>query len=151
MDDLEQPTFFYDFVGDRRTESDAICVMTRFGLRRPWHLLFTYLDYRRVIRAAEKNSDNGLIHSTFLMDNWRTCYSLSIWESYERIPQFGTQVPEHVQAANNVFSRVRFSSRRRPEIWSTKWNLRSVSHNLEWSSHSNKSLQTYLEYMREFT
>ncbi len=34
------------FVGEYVVESPVVAVLTRFGLRRPWHLMQTYLAYR---------------------------------------------------------------------------------------------------------
>ena len=122
---LEQP-------GDHPVDTPVVCVVTRFGLRSARHLLPTYLDYRRVVTAARMSNTPGLLRSAFLVENPTTCYSVSIWESREAIPRFGTSVPVHVEAARRVFGRVLFDKSRGPEIWSTKWQLASVTNNLNW-------------------
>ena len=123
----------YRSTGDHWTDGPSICVITRFRLRRPWYLISTWLHYRAVRRQAlAHNSHGGLIRTAFLIENLHTCYSLSIWDSYAAIPQFGTDVKSHVQAGNFVISRLAISTRDRPELWSTKWKLLSTSHNLEW-------------------
>lgn len=74
----------------------------------------------------------ALIRTAFLIENFHTCYSLSIWDSYAAIPQFGTDVRNHVRAGNRVMGKLAETAQGRPEIWSTKWKLLSTSHNLEW-------------------
>ncbi|HET7091413.1 MAG TPA: hypothetical protein VFL17_22505, partial [Anaerolineae bacterium] len=100
----------------------------------------TYLDYRRVVRQAAQTQTPGLLRAAFLIEDPTTCYSLSIWTSWDAIPRFGTNVPRHVEAANRVFGRVCFSKDRGPEIWSTKWRLTSVSNNLNWEDFDLRAL-----------
>lgn len=69
-----------------------------------------------------------------------TCYSLSIWESQDAIPGFGTNVPFHVTAARRMLGRLAVDSDQRPELWSTKWRLMSVSNNLSWDGFDLRSL-----------
>lgn len=90
----------------------------------------TYLAFRRVARHAR--SSVGLLRSAFVIEGWRTCYSLSIWRHEDAIPIFGTAVQEHVAAARGVFGRLTFDSTNGPELWSTKWRLARVSNNLRW-------------------
>ena len=130
---LEQP-------GDHPVDAPVVCVVTRFGLRSAHHLLPTYLDYRRVVNAARASNTPGLLRSAFLVENPTTCYSVSIWESRGAIPQFGTNVPVHVEAARRAFGRMRIHSKRGPELWSTKWNLNAVSNNLNWDDFDLRSL-----------
>ena len=119
------------FAGDYVVESPIIAVLTRFGLRRPWHLLQTYLAYRWLIRRVRRTAPGGLLKAVFLVENSRTCWSLSLWADESAIPHFGTSVTDHVSAARDVFRRVRFNGDL-PEIWSTKWRLSRVSNNLNW-------------------
>lgn len=118
-------------IGDQWTDGPSVCVITRFRLRRPWHLFLTWLDYRAVRRQAFAHK-GGLIRTAFLIENLHTCYSLSIWDSYAAIPHFGTDVPNHIHAGNRVMGKLADTAHGRPEIWSTKWKLLSTSHNLEW-------------------
>jgi hypothetical protein len=123
--DLETP-------GDHKVDVPIVCVITRFKLRSVWHLLPTYLDFRRVVSQAHTAQTPGLLRTAFLVETLTTCYSLSIWANATSIPHFGSTVPVHVQAARRVFARLAFSPRRGPEIWSAKFTLRSVSNNLNW-------------------
>jgi hypothetical protein len=106
-------------------------VVTRFGLRRPWHVLQTYLAYRWLMHRVRRKKPGGLLKSSFLIENLTTCYSLSIWASEAAIPAFGSSVDEHVSVARGVFGRLRVR-KQRPELWSTKWRLAEVSNNLNW-------------------
>jgi len=126
--------------GDHPVDAPIICVLTRFGLRSARYLLPTCLDYRRVVREAARVQTPGLLRSAFLIENLTTCYSLSIWNRSAAIPIFGTRVPYHVSAARRVFGRVRFGQDRGPEIWSAKWQLASVSNNLNWAELDLRTL-----------
>lgn len=115
-----------------------MCVLTRFGLRSSRSALATRADFRRVQeRAAELP---GLLRSALLFESPRTLYSLSIWRDPTAIPIFGTEVPEHVEAARRVFSRLEYEPGRGPELWSTKWRLVSVSNNLNWRGLEREAL-----------
>ena len=116
--------------GDHPVDVAITCVLTRFRLRSVLHLLPTYLGYRRVRKAAAATP--GLLHTAFLVSDSRTCYSFSIWASPDAIPRFGTNVPQHVEEARRAFGRLAMSGPGGPELWSTKWQLRSVSNNLRW-------------------
>ncbi len=126
--------------GDHPVDVPVVCVITRFGLRSPLQLVPTYLDYRRVVREAQATGTPGLLRSSFLVENLRTCYSVSIWAKDDAIPWFGSNVPRHVEAARRVFGRVGFRPGRGPEIWSTKWRLASVSNNLNWGDFDLREL-----------
>jgi hypothetical protein len=121
------------YAGDYDVQSSIVAVLTRFGLRRPWHLLQTYLAHRWLMMRVRRASPGGLIKATFLIENSTTCWSLSLWADESAIPHFGTSVLEHVGVARDVFRRLRFSGER-PEIWSTKWRLSKASNNLNWES-----------------
>jgi hypothetical protein len=120
-----------DTVGDHPIEAPITCVLTRFGLRSARDLLPTYRDYRRIIREA--SGMPGLLQSAFLLEPPTACYSLSIWDTLDSIPYFGIAAPSHVAAGNRVFGRLAMNNGR-PELWSTKWRLVSVSHNLNWDN-----------------
>lgn len=123
-DELLQP-------GDHQVRTTVVCVMTRFALRSALGMPFAYLDYRRVNKAATRVP--GFLRSAFMIEDHRTCWSISIWRSTSDIPVFGTYVPEHVDVARRMFSRLRMDQSGRPELWSTKWHLSTVSNNLSWS------------------
>lgn len=126
--------------GDHPVAVPIVCVITRFGLRSPLQLLPIYLDYRQVVREAQATQTPGLLRSAFLVEDLRTCYSVSIWAGDDAIPWFGTNVPRHVEAARRAFGRVGFRPGRGPEIWSTKWRLASVSNNLNWGDFDLREL-----------
>ncbi len=110
----------------------VVCVLTRFGLRSPLDLFWMYVDHRRARDHARRV--DGFLASAFLIGGARTCFTLSLWASYEAIPRFGTAVPEHAEAARRSMGRVRMNPGRGPEIWSTKWQLQAPSHNLNWDT-----------------
>jgi hypothetical protein len=110
----------------------VVCVITRFGLRSARHLWPSYLDYRRVMQQVERSQTPGLLRAAFLVENPTTCYVLSLWSGPAAIPQFGTNIPAHVDAGNRMLGRLRFDPDRGPELWSTKWRLLSASDNLNW-------------------
>lgn len=120
--------------GDHRVDTPITCVVTRFGLRSPLKLARAHLDYRRVVRDTRASGTPGLIHSAFLVESSTSFVTLSIWENLQAIPIFGTNIPAHAEVARQIVGDLSFDSRRGPELWSTKWNLISVSHNLNWDA-----------------
>jgi hypothetical protein len=128
---MDRPSRFLE-PGDHLVDSTVVCVLTRFRLRRPWHLVQTYLGYRRMMRKMARAAPDGFLKASFLVEGPTTCYSLSLWADERAIAMFSTTIPEHVPAANRVFGRLRFLDDG-PEIWSTKWHLSRVSNNLRWS------------------
>jgi len=116
--------------GDHHVDVPIICVLTRFGLRHPFQLVRTYLDYRHTLRKSANTP--GLLRSAFFIENLKTCYNFSIWSNFAAIPAFNTAVPDHIHAARGVFGRMTMSTYGGPELWSTKWQLSSVSNNLNW-------------------
>lgn len=135
--------------GDHPVDVPIICVVTRFGLRSVRYLLPTYLDYRRVLKQAKTVQTPGLLQAAFLIENPTTCYSLSIWASWEAIPHFGTNVSHHVEAARKIFGRVPFDPEKGPEIWSTKFQLSSVSNNLNWQDFDMRQLILKMSHSME--
>lgn len=111
---------------------DLVLVLTRFQLRNAWQLVQSYSDYRHVARDAR--GVEGLLRSSFLIEDAHTFFTLSIWRHDSDIPRFGTTVASHVAAGNRVFPRLRCTRERGPEIASTKWRLTSGSNNLNWDS-----------------
>lgn len=110
-----------------------MCVLTRFGLRSPRHLLPTYRDFRAVQEQARSAGLSGLIQSALLVESPTSLLSLSLWSDMSEIGFFGTEVTKHVDAARRVFSRLAYEPGRGPELWSTKWRLTTVSNNLNWA------------------
>jgi|GraSoiStandDraft_4_1057263.scaffolds.fasta_scaffold634012_1 hypothetical protein len=104
-----------------------ICALTEFRLRGSRCLLPTYLDYRRVVAQARATSGGDLLGSRFLIEDARTWVSLSIWSNADAIPNFGTDVPLHHDAARRLMRRVARDAGGRPEFWSSKWALISAS------------------------
>lgn len=120
-------------LGDRVfADSSVTCVLTRFGLRSPLDLLALRKSYLRTLSALERTPNPGLLRSAFLLESHTACFTLSIWSHPRAIPHFGTVVPEHVTAARDAFGRLSYTPGRGPELWSTKWQLRATSNNLNW-------------------
>jgi hypothetical protein len=110
-----------------RVDTTISCVLTRFHLRSSWSLIPFYLAFRRVRREALAIA--GLLQASFLIENRRTCYTLSLWKDDYSIVDFG-MVHSHIRAANSVFSG---AYGQRPEIWSAQFRMWAVScHNLNW-------------------
>jgi len=112
-----------------RVDAEITCVLTRFRLRSPLGLLPCYLAFRRV--RAEARRVHGLLEALFLVEDLRTCYTLSLWRDEWAILDFGTNVRSHVHAATTGISRSLWSSGR-PEIWSVQWKLWALGANLQW-------------------
>ncbi|MDQ2894380.1 MAG: hypothetical protein M3Y09_01835 [Actinomycetota bacterium] len=115
--------------GPQNVDAPVYCVLTRFGLRGPRQLLPTYRDYASLAGEARAGAVPGLLQCAFLVENPRTCYSLSLWSSP---PFFSADMPAHVSAVRRVFGRLRFDPARGPELWSTQWKLTTVTNNLNW-------------------
>jgi hypothetical protein len=128
-----------DALGQHRVDAPILCNITRFGLRGARHLLPTYRDYRGVVRAALASGSPGLHRCAFLVENPTTCYSMSIWADGAAIAGFGTDVASHGDAARRIFGRLAFDSERGPELWSTRWRLEAVTHNLNWADFDLRS------------
>lgn len=110
----------------------SVCVLTRFELRHPIDLVRTYVDYRGVVRDARERVGSELIHAAFAIENLRTCYTISIWQSEQAIAEFGTDGSLHTAAAQRMFRRLARDHKGRQQLWSTRWELTTASHNLEW-------------------
>jgi hypothetical protein len=117
--------------GSHPVDAPVTCVLTRFGLHSARHLLPSYREYRRVVREVERAQVPGFLRAAFLVENPTTWYSLSLWAGDSSIPHFGSKVMSHVHAGNRVFGRLNYGSDG-PELWSTRWRLSAVSHNLSW-------------------
>jgi hypothetical protein len=116
--------------GDHLVSSSVVCVLTRFQVRWPWDVLWSYRRYRRLLKDRE--TVGGLVGATFLFEDLRTWWSLSLWTEWADIPRFNVVVPDHIEAARGIFGRLQMTDQE-PQIWSTKWTLRSVSNNLHWA------------------
>jgi hypothetical protein len=113
-----------------RVDTTVSCVLTRFRLRSPWSLIPFYFAFRHVRHDAAKIA--GLLQALFLVEDLRTCYTLSIWKDDWAIVEFG-KLGSHVRAARSAFSSTWRTDLRRPEIWSSQFRLWAVScHNLNW-------------------
>ena len=122
-----------------RVDTTLSCVLTRFQLRSYWSLISFYLAFRRVRRAAQ--DVGGLLKAVFLIEDLRTCYTLSLWKDDWAIVDFG-RVRAHVNAANSAFGPTYRQDLKRAEIWSAQFRLWAVScHNLNWEG---LDLQTIL-------
>jgi hypothetical protein len=113
-----------------RVDTKVSCVLTRFRLRSAWSLLPFYLAFRRIRR--ESREIGGLLQSLFLIEDWRTCYTLSMWANDCAIVDFG-RVRAHIDAANSAFGPTYRRDTQRSEIWSAQFRLWAVSsHNMNW-------------------
>ncbi len=111
------------------SDSTIRCVVTRMRMRRPWHVIAAYRSYRGLQRAMRRSEVPGLLKTAFLIEDARTCCSLSVWD---REPIFSAFVAEHVNVVNTVFSRLECPDGGGPELWSTTWRLDAISHNQRW-------------------
>jgi hypothetical protein len=122
-----------------RMDTTISCLLTRFQLRSVWSLIPFYLAFRRVRRSAKDVS--GLLKAVFLIENLRTCYTMSFWKNDCAIVDF-SRVNAHIKAANSAFGPTYRKDLKRPEIWSAQFRLWAVScHNLNWEG---LDLQTLL-------
>jgi len=113
-----------------RMDTTVSCVLSRFRLKSPLSLIPFYLAFRRVRRGARHIG--GLMKAVFLFEDFRTCYTLSLWKDDWSIVEFG-QVPAHIDAANSAFDATYRKDLKRVEIWSAQFRLWAVScHNLNW-------------------
>lgn len=113
-----------------RVDTTISCVLTRFHLNSPLSLVPFYLAFRRVRRASRDIS--GLMEAVFLVEGFRTCYTLSFWKNDWSIVEFG-RVRAHIEAANSAFRHTYTKDRKRAEIWSAQFRLWAVScHNMSW-------------------
>ena len=113
-----------------RVDTTVSCVLTRFKLKSCLSLVPFYLAFRRVRRESRKIE--GLLESLFLIENFNTCYTFSLWKNDRAIVEFGNVVA-HVRAARAAFRPTYRRDLKRAEIWSAQFRLWAVScHNLNW-------------------
>jgi len=125
--------------GFARMDTTVSCILSRFRLNSPLYLIPFYLAFRRVRRAAQ--NIGGLMGAVFLFEDFRTCYTLSLWKDDWSIVEFG-RVRAHIDAANSAFEATYRRDLKRAEIWSAQFRLWAVScYNLNWEG---LDLQTVL-------
>lgn len=135
-----------DGTGYRPVQTTTSCVLTRFRLRSPMSLFRLYRAYRRV--KQESRGLSGLLVSAFLIEDLRTCYTLSIWRDANAILLFNSKVRAHVAAANRSFHEIEVDERG-PQMWSAQFQLCAVSpHNLRWDGIGNIAEQADIEVDR---
>jgi len=126
--------------GFARVDSEVACVLTRFRLRSPLGVIPLYFSFRAIRREAKYLS--GLLDAVFLVQDFRTVYTLSLWRDDWSIVGFGG-VRSHVRAANRAVSEVRSFPQANPrlKIWSAQFRLWAVScHNVDWEGIDLQSL-----------
>jgi len=124
--------------GFARMHTTISCVLTRFRLRSAWSLIAFYLRFLKVRRAAR--GIGGLVRAIFVVENPRTCYTLSLWKDDWAIVEFGS-VHAHVKAARSAFGPTFRKDLNRAEIWSAQFRLWAVScHNLNWEGLDMQAL-----------
>lgn len=121
-----------DATGYEPVTTSISCLLTRFRLRSPWSLIHFYRSYRRIRKEARNVP--GLLKTVFLVENARTCYTLSIWKSPEAIYDFNVKVDSHIRAANSSFQHLQFAPSG-VQLWSAQFRLSALSpNNLRWDS-----------------
>ena len=117
-------------IGYESVETTASLLVTRFQLRSPVALVRFYLLYRRIRREAE--TCDGLIKQAFLIENSRTCYTISLWRDNDAIKDFNARIRSHIDAANFCFRDLVWSAGK-PLLWSAQFGLSAISpSNLRW-------------------
>jgi len=118
--------------GYQVVNTEIFCVLTRFRVRSMWSLVRFYRSYRRIRTDARDIA--GLLASAFLVEDFRTCYTLSIWRDSSAILEFNVESMKHIEAATRCFHDLEVSSSG-PQIWSAQFRLAAVSpHNLRWDA-----------------
>lgn len=123
-----------------RMDTTISCILTRFRLNNPLSLIPFYFAFRRVRRDSRKIE--GLLQALFLVEDARTCYTLSFWKDEHAIVEFGSSVA-HIKAANSAFRHTYRKDLKRAEIWSAQFRLWAVScHNMNWQGLDLQTLLT---------
>lgn len=130
--------------GTQDLDTDLCCVLTRFQFRNTRHMLVMRRRFRQVAADAQQRDVPGLRQSVLLFEGPRACFSLSIWDGP---PLFSANVPSHIDAANSVFGSLGFDEAG-PHLWSTSWQLSSVSSNLNWPGFDLASASTPNDFAR---
>lgn len=114
--------------GQPRLDTDVSCVLTRFEFKSPRELRRMRRRFHAVSADAQRLHVPGLRQSVLLIESPRACFSLSIWDG---LPLFSAHVRSHIDAANSVFGSL-VHDEAGPRLWSTNWQLTSVSDNRNW-------------------
>jgi hypothetical protein len=127
-----RPDHESEATGYERVDTNVSCMLTRFHLRSALSLIHFYRSYRRV--RAESRRIPGLLKTVFLIENARTCYTLSIWANSDAIYDFNGQVNSHVDAANSSIRHLKRGATG-VELWSAQFRLSAISEfNLRWDT-----------------
>jgi hypothetical protein len=79
----------------------------------------------------------GLLLSTFMIEDLRTCYTLSFWTDEDAVIEFNTHTISHIGAANSCFAHLEMGERG-VELWSAQMRVCGTSpHNLRWRSRGS--------------
>lgn len=113
---------------EEQTGADLRCVLTRFEFKSTRHLLRMRRRYHAMAAEAERLGVPGLRQSALLFESPTACFSLTIWDG---LPLFSANMPSHIHAANSVFGSL-VHDESGPRLWSTSWQLDSVSGNRNW-------------------
>jgi hypothetical protein len=98
-----------------------------------------YWRFRRVQREAREVT--GMLKALFLIEDVRTCYTLSLWQDDAAILSFNTRARSHIDVANSAFGLTYRDDLKRPEIWSAQFRLWAVScHNMNWQGLNLESI-----------
>jgi hypothetical protein len=125
--------------GYRIVQSSTSCVLTRFQLRSPLSVLRFLRFFRRIRKDASRI--DGHILSLFFIENWRTCYTLSLWRDPHAILAFNAEVHSHIRAANVCFHHLQLGPKGKGAmLWSAEFSLTAVSpYNSRWDALSSMS------------
>lgn len=126
-----------DGTGYEVVTTEVSCVITRFGLRSMWSLSRFYNWFVQI--RAESRAVSGLLASIFLVENRRTCYTISVWRDAQAILEFNSTGRAHIHAANHCFQWLKVDESG-PQLWSGQFRLSAVSpHNLRWEGVDTSS------------
>jgi hypothetical protein len=114
-----------------RVTTTVACVLTRFKLPSIWLLPQFFLKFRRVRREAANLP--GLITTVFLVEDLKTCYTLSLWTDDAAISEFGVLL-SHIFAANWSIRHIYRKDSGFVPIWSAQWRLWALGRNLHWDN-----------------
>lgn len=127
-----------------QVDTTMVCVITRFGFRTVFGLLWAAYAFRRVKRDAMDSP--GLLCTQLWMESWRTCTVFSLWENPIDIGFFNCR-SRHIRVANAA---LRLLQPLRPGVhmWSAEFNLRAVSPpNLNWEG---VDIEPYIQFRQRF-
>lgn len=106
------------------------CTITRFRVKSILGLVRFYVLFRRVRRQSQQI--DGLFTALFLIQDWRTCFSIALWRDAHAIIDFNNKVTAHVEAANFCFRELE-QTPSGPQLWSGQFRLTAISpNNIRW-------------------